>query len=49
MYKIAIIGGTGFEDPGLLKNPEYFEAQTPYGPPSSGFVTLITKTITGLV
>jgi 5'-methylthioadenosine phosphorylase len=39
MYKIAIIGGSGFEDPGLLEIPKYIEVQTPYGSPSSGFLT----------
>lgn len=39
MNKIAIIGGTGFEDPYLLRNPEYAEIGTPYGLPSSGFIT----------
>ncbi len=35
MKKIAIIGGSGFEDPEILKNPGEIEIETPYGKPSS--------------
>lgn len=35
--KIAIIGGSGFEDPDILKNPEDLHVETPYGDPSSAF------------
>ncbi len=33
--KIGIIGGSGLDDPGLLKNFEEKEIETPYGKPSS--------------
>lgn len=39
MNKIAIIGGTGLEDPSILKNPGEIEINTPYGKPSSTFKT----------
>jgi 5'-methylthioadenosine phosphorylase len=39
MKKIAIIGGSGFENPEILKNPGEFEIDTPYGKPSSVFKT----------
>jgi 5'-methylthioadenosine phosphorylase len=35
--KIAIIGGSGLEDPAILKNPEDVYLETPYGNPSSSF------------
>lgn len=37
--KIAIIGGSGFENPDILKNPEETFVKTPYGNPSSSFKT----------
>lgn len=37
MTKIAIIGGSGLEDPAILQNPTDIEVETPYGKPSSGF------------
>lgn len=37
MTKIAIIGGSGLEDPAILQNPQDIEVKTPYGNPSSGF------------
>lgn len=37
MTKIAIIGGSGLEDPAILKDPEDIYIETPYGKPSSGF------------
>jgi 5'-methylthioadenosine phosphorylase len=37
--KIAIIGGSGFENPEILKNPGEIEIETPYGKPSSTFKT----------
>ncbi len=37
MAKIAIIGGSGLEDPSILKNPEVVHVETPYGNPSSDF------------
>ena len=35
MVKIGIIGGSGLEDPDILKSPEEKNAETPYGSPSS--------------
>jgi len=37
--KIAIIGGSGFENPEILKNPGAIEVETPFGKPSSTFKT----------
>lgn len=37
MKKIAIIGGSGLENPEILKNPETINVETPYGNPSSSF------------
>ena len=37
--KIAIIGGSGLEDPAILKDPETVNIETPYGDPSSSFRT----------
>lgn len=37
MTKIAIIGGSGLEDPSILQNPQDIEVETPFGKPSSGF------------
>ena len=34
MVKIGIIGGTGVDDPNILKNVEYLRQTTPYGNPS---------------
>jgi 5'-methylthioadenosine phosphorylase len=45
MTKIAIIGGTGLENPEILKNAEEISVGTPYGNPSS---TLLTGTIKGV-
>ncbi|NOR76601.1 MAG: S-methyl-5'-thioadenosine phosphorylase [Draconibacterium sp.] len=39
MKKIAIIGGTGLENPHILKHPEIVNIETPYGKPSSSFRT----------
>ncbi len=38
MIKIAIIGGTGLENPEILKDPAELEVKTPYGNPSSSFL-----------
>lgn len=38
MIKIGIIGGSGLEDPDLLKNPESLSADTPFGKPSSSLL-----------
>lgn len=37
--KIAIIGGSGFEDPSILKNPINIRIETPFGHPSSDIKT----------
>lgn len=37
MAKIAIIGGTGLEDPDILKKPRKIELPTPFGKTSSSF------------
>ncbi len=37
MTKIAIIGGTGLENPHILQHPEIVNIETPYGNPSSSF------------
>lgn len=39
MKRIAIIGGSGFEDPDLLKDPDPILLNTPYGDPSSDFLS----------
>jgi 5'-methylthioadenosine phosphorylase len=38
MKKIAIIGGSGLENPDILQNRERIELNTPYGDPSSDFL-----------
>lgn len=35
MAKVAIIGGSGLEDPDILKSPEAMKVDTPYGEPTS--------------
>jgi 5'-methylthioadenosine phosphorylase len=37
--KVAIIGGSGLENPDILKNPKEIRVETPYGKPSSSFKT----------
>jgi 5'-methylthioadenosine phosphorylase len=44
MVKIGIIGGSGLENPDLLKDPHESSVDTPYGKPSS---TLLTGKIHG--
>lgn len=39
MTKIAIIGGSGLEDPSILKNPKEKTISTPYGETTSSFKT----------
>lgn len=39
MKKIAIIGGTGLENPEIIKDAKNLEINTPYGKPSSTFLT----------
>jgi 5'-methylthioadenosine phosphorylase len=39
MAKVGIIGGSGLEDPSILKNPETVELDTPFGEPSSPLTT----------
>ncbi|MGE5449277.1 MAG: S-methyl-5'-thioadenosine phosphorylase [Bacteroidales bacterium] len=36
-YKIAIIGGSGLENPAILKNATELKVDTPYGPTTSDF------------
>ncbi|XP_055328462.1 S-methyl-5'-thioadenosine phosphorylase-like [Paramacrobiotus metropolitanus] len=36
--KIGIIGGTGLDEPNILKNPQRKEVTTPWGPPSDRLV-----------
>jgi 5'-methylthioadenosine phosphorylase len=38
MTKIAIIGGSGLENPEILQNTENISINTPYGDPSSDFI-----------
>ena len=38
MIKIAIIGGSGLENPDILQNSERKTVETPYGDPSSDFI-----------
>lgn len=35
MIKVGIIGGSGLDNPDILKNPSHLPVETPYGPPSS--------------
>jgi len=37
MAKIGIIGGSGFENPELIRDASHLTMNTPYGDPSSGF------------
>lgn len=39
MIRVAVIGGSGFEDPDLLRDPDRVILNTPYGEPSSDFLT----------
>ena len=39
MIKVGIIGGSGMDDPGLLKNKKEVSVRTPYGAPSSKLAT----------
>lgn len=39
MKKIAIIGGSGFENPNIIEDQQLIEINTPYGLPSSEFRT----------
>lgn len=45
MLKFGIIGGSGLDDPDILKDPQEIEVQTQYGEPSS---TLLTGKIGGV-
>ena len=38
MVKIGIIGGSGLDDPDILKDYKEIEVETPYGKPSSALV-----------
>ncbi|MDD5431215.1 MAG: S-methyl-5'-thioadenosine phosphorylase [Candidatus Pacebacteria bacterium] len=37
--KIAIIGGSGIDDPKILKDPQEIEMETPFGKPASKLIT----------
>jgi len=39
MAKVAIIGGSGLENPDILKSPKSIKVNTPYGEPSSELTT----------
>jgi 5'-methylthioadenosine phosphorylase len=39
MKRVAIIGGSGFEDPDIIRDPEPILMNTPYGEPSSDFLS----------
>ena len=39
MTRVAIIGGSGFEDPDILKDADPIMMNTPYGEPSSEFLS----------
>jgi 5'-methylthioadenosine phosphorylase len=39
MVRVAIIGGSGFEDPDILKDADPIIMNTPYGEPSSDFLS----------
>jgi 5'-methylthioadenosine phosphorylase len=39
MIKVGIIGGSGLENPDILKSPEERNMETPYGAPSSSLLT----------
>ena len=39
MARVAIIGGSGFEDPDILKDADPIMMNTPYGEPSSEFLS----------
>mgnify|MGYP001560502462 FL=1 len=37
--KIAVIGGSGIDDPKILKNPQEIAIETPFGNPAGKLVT----------
>jgi 5'-methylthioadenosine phosphorylase len=39
MTKIGIIGGSGLDDPKILKNAREIKVKTPYGAPTSPLTT----------
>lgn len=39
MTKLAIIGGSGLEDPDILKSPKIIKVKTPFGEPTSELTT----------
>lgn len=39
MTRVGIIGGSGLDDPDILKHPQIIEMETPYGPPSSDLMS----------
>ncbi len=46
MFKLGIIGGSGLDDPDILKNPEKLDVTTEYGKPSSSLLCGEIKGIT---
>ena len=44
MIRIGVIGGSGLEDPSILKEHEEINSETPFGSPSS---TLLHGTLQG--
>jgi len=49
MVKIGIIGGSGLDDPQLLKNAEDLDIKTPYGQPSSPVASGLINNIPVLI
>lgn len=49
MLKIGIIGGSGLDDPDILKNPEELEISTEYGAPSSSLLAGKIKGVETLI
>ena len=35
---LALIGGTGFDRPGIIEDPEEIDMETPYGRPSAPLI-----------
>ena len=49
MIRVGIIGGSGLDDPDFIENCEKFEADTPYGPPSSDIMSGLINDIPVLI
>ena len=45
MVKVGIIGGSGLDDPKILKDAKEIEVETPYGSPTSVLITGAVKGI----